>query len=261
MDAALLRAARDRRGFGTRYSFGSSAAAVAALRAYFTDAKLPAIYVPDSGVTVAAGLATTWSDVRGGGFGPDITFAAGHQPAYDGGNYYLTGDGSTVQGTTVASALFDTSGLFFLCAIGSLPTTTAFRYIAGVMADTALTNAVAIREDGTDINAVFGAAATQADTLVTGGPSIRLSIASKNASTLAHGQVPNHVKADATITANGVGNNTLTLFNYFAGGSGFIASNIKAVVVGKTDACANSADVSALVTFAQGLPGAGVVLA
>lgn len=206
---------------------GKVAAALAALRSYFTDANLPAIYVASIGVTVVTGV-SEWDDARGAGYGPALLQATTtKQPIYsvgaDGVPVATFGSTQTLQ-TASTSALFDLSGAYSLALIGAMPQTTATKYAFAIASGASAVRFLGVDQTSNAASPIMGVGGPSAGTTVSSAATIgttrRLIVVSKDATTNVSIDVPNQARVSGTASGNTAsGANGLALGTYFGDGS------------------------------------------
>ena len=197
-------------------------------------------------VTSSAGVASAWTDVRGGGFGPAFAATGTGQPAYN-GTSTLTFDGVANAMWTAASALFDVSGPLSFVMVGSSTATTNW---AGIADSSTAVRLLSHFPTSSNYSARGGSPNTTAgSSTVATGSTTRLLIASSGANAV-NIDAPTKTRVSAAITMCATGHNTLSLGSYFQNTS-VKPCIVKAVLI--IPRVVTAGDITALKTYATGI--------
>lgn len=220
------------------------------------NAVVPAFYDVRRGVT-ATTTVSNWDDARGAsGFAPALTAAGAAQPSWNGTTQLITFDGSANVMATAASALFDLAAAYSIILVGAIPSSGGSAGVPLGIADSASLNRFLLVRNSTTAGGtimVQGLGGGTADSAVVVGATRRLSIASKNATTTVAINVANATQATTVVTANGAGNNILTLGKVFAGSGNPSPCVVRAVLTMTRQPTAS--DLTALFTWSAAYHG------
>lgn len=219
--------------------------------------KWKAFYDGRANVTFSAGVASSWADARGAGFGPALIGAGTQQPSYVGSDHLVFDGVNNILQCAAAQSMFDLSQTLSLICIGTVLTSASNgRGMAAVNSDGGIpsTNMLAIgpRANPNQQGTIWHSpSATTWDTGVAcDNTLVRLSIV-VNAGTTGKAQVANHAVQTATVTATGAGSNYLCVGAFFQSpvdGIGATALYNVAVYAGDIEADGYAAGV---MTWAQ----------
>ena len=181
------------------------------------NAKWPAFYDGRYNVTNAAGVASSWGDVRGGGFGPAITGTGTQQPSYGGDHLVFDGVNNVLSSTAVA--LFSLGSVLTLIWVG-IPMTSASngRIAVAINSDAGIPSANST-QIGTAANPDITAKSWKSPGAVNldmgiaaDNTTVRLAAASNiNGTPVVKGTIANHATQTLANTANTAGNNALVI--------------------------------------------------
>jgi len=220
------------------------------------NAQWPAFYDGRYNVTNAAGVASSWGDVRGGGFGPAITGTGTQQPSYGGDHLVFDGVNNVLSSTAVA--LFSLGSVLTLIWVG-IPMTSAGngRVASGINSDAGVPSANALligtrAAVNVQVPSWKNPGAVQVDTGVAAdNTTVRLVAGTNvNGTPVVKGTMANHATQTLANTANTVGNCLIVLGGSWQSSPGGIgASTCYTVAVYAGDIVADG-NLGAVMTWA-----------